>query len=139
MIIVMFEKKKYYDGMLKSFQVLNFKTLPSTSQNISKAVLLPLQGQWTRWLSYIQRTSHTQLPVQLIPMSGVISGVMRPQDKTKSNPVTREKARIFSKSGVNFYSIPVSLKRGSFHSQKATSIKRWKQNKQGLQISKLNR
>ena len=43
-----------------------------------------------------------QLPGQLIPMNGVISGVMRPKDKTKSNPVPREKVRIFSKSGVNF-------------------------------------
>ena len=35
---------------------------------------------------------------QLMPMTGVITGVVTPKDKTKSNPVAREKVRIFSKS-----------------------------------------
>ena len=37
-----------------------------------------------------------------MPMTGVISGVVTPKDKTKSNPLARLKVRIFSKSAVSF-------------------------------------
>ena len=37
-----------------------------------------------------------------MPMTGVISGVVTPKDKTKSNPLARLKVRIFSKSVVSF-------------------------------------
>ena len=37
-----------------------------------------------------------------MPMTGVISGVITPKDKTKSNPLARLKVRIFSKSVVSF-------------------------------------
>ena len=39
---------------------------------------------------------------KLIPMTGVISGVVTPKDKTKSNPLARLKVRIFTKSVVSF-------------------------------------
>ena len=39
---------------------------------------------------------------QLMPMTGVINGVLTPKDKTKSNPFARLKVRISSKSVVNF-------------------------------------
>ena len=61
-----------------------------------------------------------------MPMTEVISGVVTPKDKTKSNSLAREKVKILSKSVVSFQSFPVSLKRGSSHSQKAASIKAWK-------------
>ena len=37
-----------------------------------------------------------------MPMSGVIGGVITPEDKTKSNPLATLKVRIFSKSVVSF-------------------------------------
>ena len=55
-----------------------------------------------------------------MPMNGVIGGVVTPKDITKSNPLARQKVRIFSKSGVSFYSLPASL------SEKVTSVKSWK-------------
>ena len=58
-----------------------------------------------------------------MPMTGVISGVVTPKDKTKSNPLARQKVRTLSKSVISFYSFPVSLSGGSFHSQRETSIK----------------
>ena len=58
-----------------------------------------------------------------MPMTGVISWVITPKDKTKSKSLARQKVRIFSKSVVRFKSFPVSLKEGSFHSQMVTSIK----------------
>ena len=39
---------------------------------------------------------------QLMPMTGVISGVVKTKDKTKSNPLARLKVRIFSISVVGF-------------------------------------
>ena len=38
-----------------------------------------------------------------MPMTEVISGVVTPKDKTKSNPLPRLKVRIFSKSVVTFF------------------------------------
>ena len=61
-----------------------------------------------------------------MPMTGVISGVDTPKDKTKSNPLAGLKVRIFSKPVLSFSSFPVSLREGSLHSQRATSIKAWK-------------
>ena len=37
-----------------------------------------------------------------MPMTGVISGVVTPKDKTKSNPLAGLKVRIFWKSVVSF-------------------------------------
>ena len=37
-----------------------------------------------------------------MPMTGAISRVVTPKDKTKSNSLAREKVRIFSKSVVSF-------------------------------------
>ena len=48
----------------------------------------------------ISEQSFSKLPSQLIPMTEVISGVITPKDKTKSNPLSREKVRILSKSVV---------------------------------------
>ena len=43
-----------------------------------------------------------KIPGQLMPMIGVISGVVRPNDKTKSNHLATLKIRIFSKCAVSF-------------------------------------
>ena len=56
------------------------------------------------------------VPSELILMTGVISRVVTPKDKAKSNPLLRQKGRIFSESVVTFQSFPVSLKGGSFRS-----------------------
>ena len=64
-------------------------------------------------------------------MARVISEVVTTKDKTKSNPLARLKARIFSKSVVSFYSFPVSLRGGTLYSQSVTSIKAWEYNEQG--------
>ena len=50
----------------------------------------------------VSEQSFPKLPGQLIPMTGLISGVVTPKDKTKSNPLAREKVRILSKSVVVF-------------------------------------
>ena len=50
----------------------------------------------------ISKQSFPKLPGDLMPMSGVISGVVRLKDKAKSKPVSRDKVRILSKSVVNF-------------------------------------
>ena len=48
------------------------------------------------------KTFFPRIQGQLMPMTGVISGVVTPKDKTKSNPLARLKVRIFSKSVVSF-------------------------------------
>ena len=58
-----------------------------------------------------------------MPRTSVIKGFVTPKDKTKSNSLARQKVRILSKSVVSFYSLPVSLGEGKFHSKRATSIK----------------
>ena len=45
-------------------------------------------------------------------MTGVISGVVTPKEKTKSNPLARLKARIFSKS--KFLVFPSVIERRKF-------------------------
>ena len=50
----------------------------------------------------ISKDSFPRIQGQLMPMTGVISGVTTPKDKSKSNPLTRLKVRIFSKSVVSF-------------------------------------
>ena len=50
----------------------------------------------------ILNKSFPKLERQLIPVTGVISGVVPPKDKSKSNPLAREKVRILSKSVVSF-------------------------------------
>ena len=46
--------------------------------------------------------SFPRIEVQLMPMTGVISGVDTPTGKTKSKPLARLKVRIFSKAVVGF-------------------------------------
>ena len=55
----------------------------------------------------ISKQSFPKLPGQQMPMTGVISGVVTPKDKTNSDPLAGEKVRILSKSVVNFWSFPV--------------------------------
>ena len=50
----------------------------------------------------ISKDSFPRIQGQLMPMTGVISGVTTPKDKTKSNPLARLKVRIFSKSVASF-------------------------------------
>ena len=50
----------------------------------------------------ISKDSFPRIQGQLMPMTRVISGVVTPKDKTKSNPTARLKDRIFSKSVVSF-------------------------------------
>ena len=45
-----------------------------------------------------------------MPITGVISEVVTPKDKTKSNLLGSLKVRILSKSEVSFQSFPVSLR-----------------------------
>ena len=59
-------------------------------------------------------------------MTGVISGVITLKDKTKSNALAIQRVRIFSKSVGSFWSFPVSLRGGDFHSERVTSVKAWK-------------
>ena len=49
----------------------------------------------------ISKHSFAKIQGQLMPMTGVISGVVTLKDKTRSNPLARLKVRIFSKSVVN--------------------------------------
>ena len=49
----------------------------------------------------IPKHSFPGIQGQLMPMTGVISGVDTAKDKTKSNPLARLKVRIFSKSVVS--------------------------------------
>ena len=60
--------------------------------------------------SAYQNNLSQKLPGQLLPMTGAISEVVTPKDKTKSNPLAQEKVRILSKSVVSSQSFPVSLK-----------------------------
>ena len=48
------------------------------------------------------KESFLNVPGQLMPMAGVISGVVTHKDKIKSNPLGREKVRILSKCVVSF-------------------------------------
>ena len=48
----------------------------------------------------ISKHSFLRIQGQLMPMTGVISGVVTPIDKTKLNPLARLKVRIFAKSVV---------------------------------------
>ena len=50
----------------------------------------------------ISKHSFPKIQGQLMPMTGVISRVITPKDKTTSNPLARLKVRIFSKSVVSF-------------------------------------
>ena len=50
----------------------------------------------------ISKHSFRRLKGQVMPMAGVISGLVRAKGKTKSNPLARLKVRIFSKSAVGF-------------------------------------
>ena len=61
----------------------------------------------------ILKATPPKAPIQSMLMTGVISGVVTPKDKTKSNPLANQKVRSITKSVVNFSSFPVSL-RGAF-------------------------
>ena len=50
----------------------------------------------------VSKHSFPRIQGQLMPMTGVISGVVTPKDKINSNPIARLKVRIFSKSVVGF-------------------------------------
>ena len=50
----------------------------------------------------ISKHSFRRINVQLMPMTGVISGLVTAKGKNKSNPMIRLKVRIFSKSVVGF-------------------------------------
>ena len=50
----------------------------------------------------ISKHSFSRIQGQLMSMTGVISGVVTPKDKSKSNPLARFKIRIFSKSVIGF-------------------------------------
>ena len=50
----------------------------------------------------ISKQSYPKLPGQLMLITWVISLIITPKDKTKSNPLPREKVRILSKSVVSF-------------------------------------
>ena len=63
----------------------------------------------------ISKQSFPKLPGQQMPMTGVISGVVTPKDKTNSDPLAGEKVRILSKSVVNFWSFPVQYFFFLFH------------------------
>ena len=60
-----------------------------------------------------------------MPMTGVLSPVFTTRDKKQADPFAREKVRILSKFVLNSLSLPLSVRRGSFLSQKAISIKAW--------------
>ena len=49
-----------------------------------------------------------------MPMTGVISGIVTPKYKTRSNSLARQKVEILSKSVVSFQYFPMSLRGGSF-------------------------
>ena len=58
----------------------------------------------------ISKHSFSRIQGQLMPMTGVISGVVTPKDKNKSNHLARLKVRIFSKSVIGFWYFPGSGK-----------------------------
>ena len=58
-------------------------------------------------------------------MTDVISGVVTPKDKTKSNPLANQNVRSITKSVLSFYSFPVSLK-GAFAPKKLSALKHGK-------------
>ena len=49
-----------------------------------------------------------------MPMTGVISGVIKPKNKTKSNSLARLKVRIFSKICGEFLVFPSVIRRRKF-------------------------
>ena len=53
---------------------------------------------------------------------GVISGVVTPKDKTKSNPLDNQKVRLITKSAVIFQSFRISL-RGAFAPKELPALK----------------
>ena len=77
--------------------------------------------------------SFSKLTGQVMPMTGVISGVVTPKDKAISNPLVTEKSQDFIKICGNLVFAAV-IKRMEFSlpksSQRATTIKTWKLNEQ---------
>ena len=74
----------------------------------------------------ISKHYFSKIQSQLMIITGFISRMVTPKDKSKSNPLARLKVRIFSKSVVSFQSFPVSLRGRSLPSRRATNIKEWK-------------
>ena len=62
-------------------------------------------------------------------MSEVITGVVKPKDKSKSSLLARAKLR--ESQVLSFYFFQGSLRGGSFPSQRAASMKAWEYNEQG--------
>ena len=50
----------------------------------------------------ISKHSFRRIKVEVMPMTGVISGLVTPKGKTNSNPLATLKVRIFSKFLVGF-------------------------------------
>ena len=55
-------------------------------------------------------------------MTGIISGIVIPKDKTESNPYANQKVRSITKSAISFLSFPVSL-RGAFGPKELPALK----------------
>ena len=62
----------------------------------------------------ISKDSFPKMQVQVMPMTGVISGVIKPKNKTKSNSLARLKVRIFSKICGEFLVFPSVIRRRKF-------------------------
>ena len=78
------------------------KQITHKSTKVDLSDRLELEKNFTkppnRMLFSILKHSFPRIQGQLMPMTGVISGVVTPKDKTKSNPLARLKVRIFTKS-----------------------------------------
>ena len=61
----------------------------------------------------ISKATPPEVPIKSMLMTGVISGVVTPKDKAKSNPLANQKVRSITISAVSFLSFPASL-RGAF-------------------------
>ena len=70
----------------------------------------------------ISKLTPQKLPIQSILMTGVISGVVTPKDKTKSNCPANQKVRSKTESGVSFQSFQVSL-RGALTPKQLPALK----------------
>ena len=70
----------------------------------------------------ISKSTSQKLPIQSMLITGVMSGVVRPKYRTKSNPFANQKVRCITKCVVNFCSFAMSL-RGAFTPNKLPALK----------------
>ena len=83
----------------------------------------------------ISKSTSKNLPIQSLLMTGFISGVVTPKDKTKSNPLANQKVSSITKSVVSFSSFPVSL-RGALAPKELPGLKHGtKKNKENKSAS----